>query len=403
MRIIFAAFVIGVIVMMITIGDSKELYAEVFPSEVIEFMYSNVVITYTLGGISLAGLANAILLIQYIMKKWSFGIFIILAILILTPEVISVVGLLSLIPCICFSIYELFVLKTENKKKMQEVGLQEEKDIIRKYQEKHQLLEEYRSLALDCKKNVQKISGIYALGLVAVIFVLLFMNSFVLILLALFFFTYTFNILARYRVSSFLPITRLLYEKCDPEACASAIIYYSMTKHNFRLTNQTLFAQCMIYMDDPQLAKASLALFPLKDEASTLSYCSIMAYVYYILKDEEKLEECKKMASKVRLNMGAVGVNIQSQDMAAIQNKIDLMNGDFNTCRKYYLQAFQRAQFPFQKVDASYYIGLISFVEEDYIVAKTYLEKVIQLGNKMHFVSKAEHYLSKINEMNLEE
>ena len=101
--------------------------------------------------------------------------------------------------------------------------------------------------------------------------------------------------------------------------------------------------------------------------------------------------------------MGAVGVNIQSQDIASIQNKIDLMNGDFNTCRKYYLQAFQRAQFPFQKVDAAYYIGLISFVEEDYVVAKTYLEKVIQIGNKMHFVSKAEHYLSKINDMNLEE
>ena len=54
-------------------------------------------------------------------------------------------------------------------------------------------------------------------------------------------------------------------------------------------------------------------------------------------------------------------------------------------------------------MDAAYYIGLISFVEEDYVVAKTYLEKVIQIGNKMHFVSKAEHYLSKINDMNLEE
>ena len=64
---------------------------------------------------------------------------------------------------------------------------------------------------------------------------------------------------------------------------------------------------------------------------------------------------------------------------------------------------FFRNQFPVQKVDAAYCIGLISFVEEDYVVAKTYLEKVIQIGNKMHFVSKAEHYLSKINDMNLEE
>ena len=403
LKIIGITFAIGLAIMMVTFSQSQGIYAEIFPEEIVDFMYSNVVITYLLGGFSLAGLANAILLIQYIMKKWAFGIFIILAVLILSPDVISVVGVFSLIPSVIFSIYGLYSLNKSNKEILQKEGMTSEKDVLDLYKQRHNLLEEYKSFAQMCRKNVQKISAIYALGVIAVIFVLLFMSNLILIVIAIFFFTYTFNMLARYRVSSFLPITSLLYEKCDPEACASAILYYSMQNNRFNLTNQTLFAQCLLYMDDADLAKKALATFPLKDEASILSYYSIMAYVYYLLKDEDKLNECKQEAGKVRLNMGAVGVNIQSQDIASIQNKIDLMNVDFNTCRKYYLQAFQRAQFPFQKVDAAYYIGLISFVEEDYVVAKTYLEKVIQIGNKMHFVSKAEHYLSKINDMNLEE
>lgn len=403
LSIISVAFVIGVVVMAFTFGDSQELYAEIFPSEMVEFMYSNVLITYSLGGVSLASLANAILLIQYIMQKWAFGIFIIMMVLILTPDVISVVGVITLVPCVIFSIYGIFSLNKSNKEALAKEGMKSEKDIVDLYKENHNLLEEYQSMAFQCRKNAQKISAIYALGLVAIIFVLLFMNNFLMIMLAILFFTYAFNYLARYKMSCFLPITSLLYEKCDPEACASAIIYYSTNKRFFKLTNQTLFAQCLIYLEDAQTAKKALATYPLKDEASTLSYYSIMAYIYYILKDEQNLIACKEKASKVRLNMGAVGVNIQSQDIAAIQNKIDLINGDFNTCRKYYLQAFQRAQFPFQKVDAAYYIGLISFVEEDYVVAQTYLEKVVQTGNKMHFVNKAEHYLSKISEINIQE
>ena len=88
--------------------------------------------------------------------------------------------------------------------------------------------------------------------------------------------------------------------------------------------------------------------------------------------------------------------------MAAIENKIHLMDGEFNTCKKYYLQGLQRANFAFQQVDSCYYIALISFVEEDYKLARMYFEKVVELGNRMYFVEKAKNYLEKIDKINPE-
>ena len=52
-------------------------------------------------------------------------------------------------------------------------------------------------------------------------------------------------------------------------------------------------------------------------------------------------------------------------------------------------------------MDASYYIGLISFVEQDYPLADVYFKRVAAMGNKMSFVSKAQGYLDKLSQMNI--
>ena len=77
------------------------------------------------------------------------------------------------------------------------------------------------------------------------------------------------------------------------------------------------------------------------------------------------------------------------------------MNGELNTCRKYYLKRLQTARVACQQVDASYYIGLISFVEQDYPLADVYFKRVVAMGNKMSFVSKAQGYLDKLSQMNI--
>ena len=163
-----------------------------------------------------------------------------------------------------------------------------------------------------------------------------------------------------------------------------------------------MLAQCLINLNDAELAQDVLISYPRKDASSSLQYWSLMSYIYYMLKDEEALSRCKEEAQNIRLHYGRAGVMIQSEEMAAIENKIHLMDGDLNTCKKYYLQGLQRANFPFQQVDSCYYIALISFVEEDYKLARLYFEKVLELGNRMYFVKKAKNYLDKIEKINPE-
>lgn len=403
LKVLFAAFVVGVVIMVIAFPSSEALYREVFPTEVVDFMYKNVFITYFTGGLSISALANAVLLIQILMRKVQFGIFILLAILYLQPTIIMEIGLFGLIPSIIAFSYGAISLHNDKKKEMQAHNFSKEEDLVKLYQSRHTLDESIRPLAEQIRRNNDKLNAIYALGIIALICVMVFISNFIVLVIAFLFYTYAFTYLNRYKAANLIPIKALLYEKCDPEACASAIIYYSYKHNKFRCKDQALMAQCLIYLDDPALADMFLISYPRANQASELTYYSIKAYISYLLKDEEKLNECKEKASQVRVMYGPVGVRIQSVEILSIQNKVDLLNANFNVCRKYYLTTYQNAKFAFQQVDAAYYIAMISFVEEDYVVAKTYFEKVIQKGNKMFFVEKAEKYLSKINAMEVSE
>ena len=70
-----------------------------------------------------------------------------------------------------------------------------------------------------------------------------------------------------------------------------------------------------------------------------------MSYIDYMLKDEDGLSRCKEEAQSIRLHYGRAGIMIQSEEMATIENKIHLMDGDFNTCKKYYLQRASKGKF----------------------------------------------------------
>ena len=165
------------------------------------------------------------------------------------------------------------------------------------YKIHHNLDESYKELAKTCRKNVRKLNGIYALGIVALLVILILINNMLLLAVLLMFYLFAFNLVLRYRAVSLLPITRLLYEDCNPEACASAVIYYcTNSKGHTRLKQHTLLAQCLIYLNDPELAQDVLISYPRKDAASSLQYWSLMSYIDYMLKDEDGLSRCKEEA-----------------------------------------------------------------------------------------------------------
>ena len=414
---LIVAFAVGVGLSVIVFSNRIDISSDIFSSslsslpgadtqaidQVLKYLQNNMWILYMGDGLLISGIINVIYLGQYLTVRFNISPWIVMCIIFFLPEYMIYIGTILVIPAFIVCIYGMLSLRSSISKERRELNFSSDDELVRMYEIHHKLDESYKELAKSCRKNVRKLTSIYALGIVALFVILFVVNNIMLLAVLLMFYLFAFNLVLRYRAVSLLPITKLLYEDCNPEACASAIIYYSTNrKGHTRLTQHTLLAQCLIYLNDPELAQDVLISYPRKDAASSLQYWSLMSYIDYMLKDEEALNRCKEEAQSVRLNYGRAGVMIQSEEMASIENKIHLMDGDFNTCKKYYLQGLQRARFAFQQVDSCYYIALISFVEEDYKLARMYFEKVIEIGNRMYFVEKAKSYLEKIDAINPE-
>lgn len=408
------AFVVGLALSAVVFSSGVDLNSDMFSSalsqapgvntealnQVLAYLQNNMWILYLGDALLISGIINIIYIGQYVTARFNISPWIIMFLIFFLPEYMIYIGTLLVIPAFIVCIYGMLSLRSSISKERREFNFSNDDELVRMYKIHHNLDESYKELAKTCRKNVRKLNGIYALGIVALLVILILINNMLLLAVLLMFYLFAFNLVLRYRAVSLLPITKLLYEDCDPEACASAIICYcTNSKGHTRLKQHTLLAQCLIYLNDPELAQDVLISYPRKDAASSLQYWSLMSYIDYMLKDEDGLSRCKEEAQSIRLHYGRAGIMIQSEEMAAIENKIHLMDGDFNTCKKYYLQGLQRANFPFQQVDSCYYIALISFVEEDYKLARMYFEKVLEIGNRMYFVEKAKNYLAKIDKI----
>lgn len=408
------AFVVGLGLSAVVFSSGVDLNSDMFSSalsqapgvntealnQVLAYLQNNMWILYLGDALLISGIINIIYIGQYVTARFNISPWIVMCLIFFLPEYMIYIGTLLVIPAFIVCIYGMLSLRSSISKERREFNFSNDDELVRMYKIHHNLDESYKELAKTCRKNVRKLNGIYALGIVALLVILILINNMLLLAVLLMFYLFAFNLVLRYRAVSLLPITRLLYEDCNPEACASAVIYYcTNSKGHARLKQHTLLAQCLIYLNDPELAQDVLISYPRKDAASSLQYWSLMSYIDYMLKDEDGLSRCKEEAQSIRLHYGRAGIMIQSEEMAAIENKIHLMDGDFNTCKKYYLQGLQRANFPFQQVDSCYYIALISFVEEDYKLARMYFEKVLEIGNRMYFVEKAKNYLAKIDKI----
>lgn len=353
-----------------------------------------------MGGFAVAGIVNIVILVQFIVNILQLNTLIILLIFMMFSEYVYLLGVVMVIPMMIVTLYGWLSLRSGYTKSLRMAHISDDEEIVKIYKLHHPMDESVKEMAVRCKKTMDRITFLYIFGMIALMTVVFFVQNFIIVAVVVIVYMFILTILLRYRANLVLPISSLLYAQCNPVACASAIIYYSEKRNGkIKLKLPALMAQCMIYLDDPQLAQDILISYPRKDPSSTLIYWSLMAYVDYLLKDEDALERCKEEASKVNIRLGHAGLMLKSDELAGIENKINLMNSDFNTCKKYYLNVYNHTRMPYEQVDAAYYIALISFVQQDYPVAEMYFEKVALKGNTMYFTKKAESYLAKLRSM----
>ncbi|WP_273235600.1 tetratricopeptide repeat protein [Ileibacterium valens] len=394
-------FIMGALLMVVTVGNSSytEIPETMLPAETVRMLEMNPILIYLSGGCAIAGLCNVYIIGNVMSSQFGMSIFFWFLLLMIMPEYLIMFGIVTFPITLIVSLYGWISLHLSVQGRLKKRKISNDDEIVRIYEIHHPLLEEYKDMATGIRKTVNKITAIYFLGIIAVFCVMFFIDNLFVSIIAIFGYMFAFQFLTNYRIAQFQPISNLLYQQCNPEACMSALIYYSKRGNHYRLSNQSLMASCLIYLDDPELAQDVLITFPRSNPTSMLTYWSLMSYTYYLLKDMHGLERCRDEINKIQPKMGAMNIMIKSTEQASVENKIRLMNRDFQACKQYYLDLLKHSPSRLTQADCFYYIALISFVQEDYSIARMYFEKTIRTGNRLYFVQNAKNYLSKIEEI----
>ncbi|MEG0735863.1 hypothetical protein [Amedibacillus sp. YH-ame10] len=354
---------------------------------------------FFVGALLGASAANGLLLTTYALQRFNLSFFFMYLIIFALFSVMVVVGMVLLLPAIGVCVYGWLSIPNRGRRNdLRKNAVSSVAEVERVYRLHHTYHEEYEEMAKKAWDYTLRMNLLYIISILAIFVVIMWINDMIVMMLAFVIYALTFFQLSRRKALAVQPIISLLYDQCDPEACASAIFALakkSRKKKSFPLPQY--LAQCMIYLNDPHLAADVMVTCERNKNAMMFPYYSVMSYAYYQLGDESmvkfQLDECEK--SSVRMQNGPMGL-MRTQCIQGIQNKLDLMNQDFGKTRTYYEEALKTSIYEFQKVDSHYYLGLIAFVNRDFEEAENHFRYVNNHGSKMYFVEKAVGFLKTI-------
>lgn len=379
-------------------------YAQVYVKQVAEIsnqpeLLTNPVLPYLIGAVIGAGAGNGLMILTYLMQRFNITFIFMYLIIMLAITPMVIVGMVLLIPSIVVCAYGWFTIPNREKRNnMKRSSISTVAEIERVYRLHHTYHEEYEEVAKKAWDYTLRLNLTYIIGLLFVFLVSMWMEDILMVFLLIIVYSVFFFQLNRKKALVMEPIVSLLYEQCDPEACASAIFAFarkSKRRKNFPLPQY--LAQCMIYLNDPHLAVDVLVTSERNKQAIMFPYYSLMAYAYYQLGDQSmvqlQFDECSK--SSIRMTNGPMGM-LRKQCLDGIENKIKLMEKDFDVAQTYYTEYAKGSIYEFQKVDTQYYLGLICFVERDLDRAQRHFTYVKDHGKKLYFVEKANNFLHMI-------
>lgn len=400
---------LGIIAIMFVIGalffglsgmiDTKSLIESAKTYGIEDIIYQSY-FPYLFGGIFFAGAMNVFMLFMYIVQKYRISFLLLLIIFIVGGvSLIVPLGILTLFPTIAVCIYGWFTIPNKARsKELHKKGTDSVKEIERIYRCHHAYLNEYEELAKKCRDATLRLNLSYIIGLLVIFLFVMYINNIVWLLVVFVLYAFLYFQLTRKKTLVMEPIISLLYKDCNPEACASALFAYarmSFRKSTFAMPQH--LAQCMIYLNDSHLAIDIMVSCERNKSQMQLAYFSTLAYAYYQLGDqsnvERQLEDCKKTDFKGN----AAFQMMKQQCMQVIQNKLDLMQQNFREAQMYLENTLKESPFVFQKVDAHYYLGLIAYVEKDFMRVKQHFQFVKTHANTMYFKEKANGFLKKVS------
>lgn len=399
--ILLVAFLIGVILAIYLLATNQLLPAlQTVAPEAYPYLANNRFLVCCLAGTSIAMVANVFVLLSAAGSVSPITSLILLGLMIWAPQYVILISFVALPITFCVTLYGWISLHLKIRKEMKAAGLQNDDQIVERYLQHHKLDPKYKSMGLEIKRTLFTSSLASGLGLVALFCIIFLVQNFWISLSLIFVCLLAFRYIQRIRTNCALQLSKLLVMDCNPEACISALLYMNEHGKHYRLNHRAIMAQSLIYLNEPVLAKDVLIQLPRPNFQKELVYNVLMGYIYYLLKDEAGIQQCITNIRKVKVQSNTMNMIIQTNESATLENRLRLLNGEFRECKRFFLKNLHSDISPLNQADDNYYIGLISFVQGDYSLARLYFEKVVKIGNKLYFVANAKNYLEKIEEIN---
>ena len=217
-----------------------------------------------LGGISVAGIVNGISLFFYLVQKFQLNFFFVFILLFLgVGNLAYQIGSMLLLPSLFVYLYGWLTIpkgsKIKNKTSVSEIE--------HRYTLHHELQTTYQSMAKAIARNIIVLNILLGLGAILVVLLMLYVQDITVMLLGMLIFLFLSFYTNKKKSVIMQPVLSLLFDRCDPQACASTIFYltkYLFKRKKFILT--PVLSQCMIYLDDPHLAIEILTLDSIQDK-----------------------------------------------------------------------------------------------------------------------------------------
>ena len=249
--------------------------------EILEIPY----LEYIVGAIFGAGAANGMLLLTYIVQRYHMSFWFVYLIVFFLFSPMAAIGTLVLIPTIFVCIYGWLTIPNRSEhKNLKKNKVNSVAEVERVYRLHHKYLSEYEDLAKKVWDYTMRITLSYIIGLLVVFLLILWIDNMLVLMLSVFAYGMLYLIMARKKAMAMQPIISLLYDECNPEACASVI--FALAKKARKRKSFPLpqyLAQCMIFLNDPHLAADIMVTCERNRGAIQFPYYTVMGYAYYQL------------------------------------------------------------------------------------------------------------------------
>lgn len=396
--VLFGLFGFGKEAILVALQTMEETMN--IPSEQYKFFVENSWYLAMFGAFYIGGFVNGLMLVFALNRKFHLNYIVVLAIFLLGGDLILLAGGFLLLPTIVVCIYGMVTIPNRKERKALKQSKVSSVDELKRLYELHYKIDEKgTAIGSEAASNLMKIAVLNALAIGIYFLVIIYVANTFIVLIAGAILMMLLFMINRMQSKAMAPVASLLYDQCNPQACASAIFAMAKKLHRKRVLPLSVqFGESMIYLNDPHLCIDALALQKNQKGTGFITYHTLMAEAYYLLGDKMMVTTHYEEVEKA-IEMGQINAVFANQVLETIQCRIHMMDENFEAVKQYYLKYQGLMQRKSQLVELNYYVGLLAFVEKDFESAKKGFEFIVKYGGSTYFKEKAEKLLETLEKI----